>query len=139
MQHNQTNSNRSFWLFGFQIENISEFNYKNYCLHPSDPDKKLYFFNDPPHALKNNRNLFLNGQNISLPESVVVEENLPIPNVSIEHVEKWIEFDKNELKICPKPMDKYITINHFDKMKMEPAHNLLYHAILAGIRYMVNS
>ena len=73
-----------------QIENIFEFNYKNYCLHSSDPDRKLYFFADPPHVFKNIRNLFLSGENISLPETVVVEENFPTPNVSIEHVKSVI-------------------------------------------------
>jgi hypothetical protein len=64
--------NQAIWrLFNKHVGRCSKV--KNYCPHPYDMSRNLYFHPDPPHIFKNLRDILTNGY-----EMLVARETLPL-------------------------------------------------------------
>lgn len=53
------------------------------CIHPCSAERRLFFFADPPHVLKNIRGHLVRGQSIRLPPDVVEAEHLTSDEVGV--------------------------------------------------------
>lgn len=71
--------------------------------HPSDLYRKLYFFADVPHLLKNLAQSLLNNQVINLPECIVKKYGLKTGQIKSEHLQSLVDFQKDKsLKFSPR-------------------------------------
>ena len=106
------------------------------CENPTfDMDGKRYFiYRDPPHLLKNARNLLAKKKfDIKVPGfgSTV--------RAKWEHIEKLHERDeRNSLKLAPKIKGRHIyNLKFATSMKVKLAANILSHSVSAALDYMV--
>lgn len=91
----------------------------NYCSHPCDNERKLFFMYDSPYLLKNLRNFLSNGQNIELPEDILIREKLPCNFVSTKYIEELLNVDMpQDLKLTPHLRQAALQPLHYDKMKV---------------------
>ena len=99
-----------------------------YFTNPADQSRKIFVFPDAPHLLKLCRNHLIR-------EGYQINENNTIRR---EDLEKILEFDNNETRICPK-----LTSEHFDcegsaKQKVRPAAQVLSHSVATALRLLFN-
>ena len=92
---------------------------------------KYYVFRDPPHLLKNARNLLLSKKGIRVPGHPGL--------ASWNHIEALYTHDsKNSFKMAPKLTEKHKFGLKFDtKMKVKLAANVLSHSVAAALNTMV--
>lgn len=75
---------------------------KNSIIHPSIPDKYLYFTPDVCHIFKNIKNSLINGHTFTLEDTIVKKYNLPSNFVHSIPIFKIYEHDQaHELKLAP--------------------------------------
>nr|XP_054922707.1 uncharacterized protein LOC126523702 [Dermacentor andersoni] len=108
------------------------------CVHPCDPTRKLWFFADVPHLLKNLRNHLTKGQLIYLPGDVVKKNGLPTNVVNLEYIKILVQRDaKSELKLAPHLNPACVDPTHYDKMKVSLAYSLFHNDTSAGLHVLV--
>ena len=90
--------------------------------HPLDSSKFLFFMADVPHLLKNLRAGLCKGNDIILPNDIVLKYQLPGNRVTVKHLQILSDFQKDKsFQLAPhlKPSD--IDPAHFKKMDVGSA------------------
>lgn len=62
----------------------------NFCTHPFDKKKKLYFYADLSHAFKNTKAGFLNNKIITIPDKFCEKYSLPSNVANSEHLKTYL-------------------------------------------------
>ncbi|KAG8232011.1 hypothetical protein J437_LFUL011952 [Ladona fulva] len=65
----------------------------NYCEHPCDVNRKLFFIPDTPHIMKSLRNHLTGHQAITIPSCIVDELGFICNEVKVDYVEQLFEID----------------------------------------------
>ncbi|XP_018405222.1 PREDICTED: uncharacterized protein LOC108781667 [Cyphomyrmex costatus] len=77
-------ANRAMWkVFGINASRYSKIN--NSSEHPCGCKRRLFFFHDPPHALKNFKQGLFNNNFITISKSFIEKYNLESDKVSVQH------------------------------------------------------
>ena len=106
----------------------------NYCPHPSDNQRKLFFMYDVPHLHKNLRNFLTDGQIIQLPQDIIIREKLPCNFVSIKYVSELMVIDmQHDLKLAPHLRQAALQPSHFEKMKVGLATVIINQEVAAAL------
>ena len=115
--------------------------YANKIDHPNIPGAYLYFLYDPPHVIKCIRNALINGLIIRLPQSVVDMYSLPTDTVDIDYVRMLFEAERNyDWKACPNLTEVHFSPNHWEKMKVNLAAQLIAsHSTSVGLYMAIAS
>lgn len=88
-------------------------------LHPCDPKRRLYFFADVPHLLKNLAQSLLNNKTIKIADNIVKKYDLPSNIIKSEHIQKLVDFQKDRvLKFSPKLQQYNLQPTSLQKMKV---------------------
>lgn len=113
----------------------------NNIVHPSDPQRRLYFMPDVPHLFKNIKQAIFNNKCILLSSDIVREYSLPSSIVHRKHIEALAEHQNDlELKLVRKvDIDDFKKINHFDKMKISKSTSMLSTEVSASLEYLVDN
>src|SRR5688572_27578670 len=112
----------------------------NQIPHPCSSQYELYFLADSPHLIKNLKAALVNGQDITLPDWIVKEQNLGSNTVTANHLRALMAFQSSmQLKISPGLTTKTLAPNHFDKMKVSNAMSFFSHSNAAGLEYLVKA
>ncbi|KAG8226417.1 hypothetical protein J437_LFUL012513 [Ladona fulva] len=112
----------------------------NFCEHPCDVNRKLFFIPDTPHIMKSLRNHLTGHQLVTVPSSIVDELGFTCKEVKIEYIKQLFEIDSgNQLKLAPLLRESCLQPNHFEKMKVGLAIALLNHQTGAAIEYAVET
>lgn len=111
---------------------------QNFCEHPYDNNRKLYFFADAVHAFKNIKWGLVNNKFFTLPQEIVTKYKLPTDKVVASHLSDLTLFQRNsEFKLAPKLNDENLDPNrHFQKMRVSNSSHVLSHEISAGLVYL---
>ena len=95
--------NRAMWK---SFSNISAGKYskiRNFVSHPVDNKRKLYFFADAPHILKNLRTALINNKVITLPDELQKSNKLSSCTVQFSHLTELVDIQENlYFKLAPK-------------------------------------
>lgn len=83
--------------------------------NPCKSDRSVYVFADVPHMLKLVRNHLLDDGMI-LPDGVIIDK---------QSFETLIQFDNNELKLCPRLSQKHLEVVGAERMRVRYAAQLL--------------
>jgi len=106
---------------------------RNSCVHPVNKNRFLYFFHDVAHTFKNLRQSFLKNEFFKISKEIVDKYGLPENEVRVSHLYKLCTAQKKlgfGLSIAPKLQKKLLDPNnHFHKMKVNNATNMLSHAV----------
>ncbi|KAG8223103.1 hypothetical protein J437_LFUL002051 [Ladona fulva] len=106
----------------------------NFCEHPCDVNRKLFFIPDTPHIMKSLRNHLTGHQSITVPSSIVDELGFTCKEVKIEYIKQVFDIDSgNQLKLAPLLRESCLQPNNFEKMKVGLAIALLNHQTGAAI------
>ncbi len=98
-------SNQALWKsLGISSET------SHFC-NPSNPERKIWAFADAPHMLKLLRNHLID-QGFELPDKTVV---------NIQTLERLLQVDCGELKLCPKLTRNLLTLKGAERMRVSPA------------------
>jgi len=92
---------------------VSNCNFQN----PFDSSRSVEVFGDPPHIMKLLRNHSID-HGIVLPSGVLI---------SRFEIQKLVDFDGGELKICPKLTQSIIDVKGAERMRVSPAVKILSH------------
>lgn len=116
-------------------------NINNSILHPCDSKHKLFFLPDVPHLFKNIKQALLNNKVIIIPQNIVEKNNLPSNTVDSKHIEKVCKHQNDfELKLFHRlDLEDLKKPNHFDKMKVSKATNVINPDISASLEYLVDN
>ena len=103
---------------------------------------EIFVFVDPVHVLKAIRNALIDqhaqGFNLLLSEDFVKKHGLPSNEVSVKPLDALVNFQATATwKFAPRLSSKCLKLEHFDKMKVGPAKNLLSWESAVGIRYLI--
>lgn len=108
--------------------------------HPFSPNEKLYYLPDSVHVFKNVKQMLENNKEITLPDEVVKEYDLPSPTVQFSHIEYVVDYQKDmDLKFAPKLTVKNVYSNHFNKMKVDSARHVINDKTSAALDFLVIS
>ncbi|XP_039314224.1 uncharacterized protein LOC120359693 [Solenopsis invicta] len=78
-------ANMTMWKsFGINVSRHSTI--INSCQHPNDKSRKLFFFHDCAHALKNINQGFLKNETITIPDEIVTTFDLPTNIASLAKI-----------------------------------------------------
>lgn len=129
--------NQRMWKF-FNINADRYCKVSNFCEHPCDKKRKLWFFSDVPHAFKNVKSGFLNNKFFKIPESFVIKYNLPTNIITLHLFKELISYQKDlEFMLTPNLEDKYLDDkNNFLKMRVSSATNVFNHDVSAAFKFM---
>lgn len=131
-------ANQAVW----RIFNISAHRHQptiNSIQHPVDPNRRLYFYADVPHALKNMNSGLQANEKATLPEKFVKKYNLPSNEFKIKHLFDIIEVDKeNDYKISHKLKKEHLHIksDHFKSMRVGIARAVLSEQNASALQYL---
>lgn len=96
------------------------------------------FFHDTAHAYKNLNTGLLRNEFFILSKETVVKYDLPTDKVNISHLYKLCSAQENlgfSLTLAPKLQEKLLDpSNHFQKMKVNNATNVLSHVIGSALQ-----
>lgn len=70
-------SNKSMWT-SYNVHCSSSGSMKNSVPHPFEPERNLYFMADVPHLLKNIKQSLFNNKFITIPEYIMIKNNLTL-------------------------------------------------------------
>lgn len=116
--------NQAMWR---AFDNISATKYskiKNSVSHPLDNNRKLFFFADAPHLLKNLRSALVNNKIITLQQNFTEMYELSSCTVKCSHIEELVAEQENLIfKLAPKLDKDTITLTNFNKMRVNKATN----------------
>lgn len=102
-----------------------------------DTNRKLYFFADAPHLLKNLRTAIINNKLIALPEQFIQTHQLSSCVVQFSHLEELIQEQENlDFKIAPKLNKEVIKLTRFNKMKVNKACNMLNTDVSSALNFL---
>ncbi|XP_040072343.1 uncharacterized protein LOC120844568 [Ixodes scapularis] len=108
--------------------------------HPQKPGEQIVFLADVPHLIKNLNGHLVRGQTIVLPTDVVTANNLTCPTVSLDPIRQLVEFQKDlTFKLAPKLRPELLDPNHFEKMKVSAALQVLSHSTATALRFLVEN
>lgn len=129
-------SNQRIWrAFGINTHKYS--NIQNSVPHFIDPQRKLYFFADGPHLLKNLRTALINNRSIILPSNYAESLNLSSTIVQCSHLEDLVAEQENMFfKFAPKLNKDILTTTQFNKMKVNKAVNVFNQSSSSALNYM---
>ena len=106
--------------------------------HPVLQGKRLHFFADPPHILKNVRAALCSGKTIHLPDDFVRTWNLPSSTVTFNHLMLLCRHQENLLlKPAPGLTADHLSPNHFEKMNVAGAMTVFSKSVSAALRHLV--
>lgn len=129
--------NQAMWR---SFENISANRYGeiiNSISHPVDDSRRLFFFADGPHLLKNLRVCLINNKIIILPKKFIETLELSSDIVQFEHFKELVDEQKDyHLKLAPKLNDNVIKTTTFNKMKVNLATNMLNRNVSDALNYL---
>ena len=80
---------------------------QNSVPHPVNQQRRLYFFADSLHILKNLRTSLINNKNIILLSNYVETLNLSSAIVQCSHLEELVAEQENVFQICSKIKQRY--------------------------------
>lgn len=129
--------NQSIWkAFG----NISSGKFsliRNSICHPIDNKRKLFFFADAPHLLKNLRSCLENNKIIQLPETFVHTHKLSSSIVKFKHLSELVELQENSIfKLTPKLNHSDIIPGKYNKMKVNKAKNVMSTDTSSALKFL---
>lgn len=129
--------NQAMWR---SFENISASRYGeiiNSISHPVDDSRRLFFFADGPHLLKNLRVCLINNKIILLPEKFIETLELSSDIVQFEHLKELVAEQKDyHFKLVPKLHENVIKTTTFNKMKVNMATNMLNRNVSGALNYL---
>lgn len=129
--------NRAMWK-SFGVQCGKYVTTVNKVASPVSPSNSVHFLADAPHLLKNLKAALVNGQEVKLPDWVVIKYSLPSNVVTVQHLHTLVEFQTTmELKLSPALNAKTLRPSHFDKMKVSNAAHVFSHANGAALEYLV--
>ncbi|KAG0442804.1 hypothetical protein HPB47_015605 [Ixodes persulcatus] len=131
--------NRAMWQH-FDIYSGRYSRTTNKIPHPQQPGEQIVFLADVPHLINNLNGHLVRGQTIVLPADVVTANNLTCPTVSLDPIRQLVEFQKNlTFKLAPKLRPELLDPNHFEKMKVSAALQVLSHSTATALRFLVEN
>ncbi|KAM7308648.1 hypothetical protein ISCGN_012282 [Ixodes scapularis] len=131
--------NRAMWQH-FDIYSGRYSRTTNKIPHPQQPGEQIVFLADVPHLIKNLNGHLVRGQTIVLPADVVTANNLTCPTVSLDPIRQLVEFQKDlTFKLAPKLRPELLDPNHFEKMKVSAALQVLSHSTATALRFLVEN
>lgn len=105
--------------------------------HPCDEEKELHFMPDPAHVLKNLRGHLVRKDAMCLSDDIVSKYELLSAAVSIQHVERVIELQRDsQLQVASNLTDIHISNGHFTKMKVGIAVQF-FREVPSAIRFWI--
>lgn len=112
----------------------------NFIKHPSDESRKLWFFGDVPHALKNMKSGLLSNKCFIIPDSFVRKYMLGTNVVKASCLDELLTSQKNlEFMLTPKLNEQYLnTSNHFLKMRVSSATNVLSNDVSSAFQFLAH-
>jgi len=133
-------SNKSMRM-SYGIYCKSNGNVKNSIPHPFEPKHNLYFMADVPHLLKKIKQSLFNNKFITIPDDVILNNNLTSNIVDYKHIEQLANHqDDLELKLDHQiNVNGFKKLNHFDKMKVSKSKNILSTDVSASLQYLVKN
>lgn len=131
-------ANMALWkTFGINISRYSKI--INSCIHPIDKTRSLYFFHGVAHTFKNLKAGFIRNEFFKIPKEIVHKYGLPTNEVRVSHLHKLCTAQEKldfGLLITPKLQEKFLDLNnHFHKMKVCNATNVLSHAVGSALEF----
>lgn len=132
-------ANRAMWkAFGVNVGRFSTVS--NSCQYSCDEKRKLFFFHDSPHALKNLKEGFLNNEFFTIPQSFVDRYALPSNKVCADHFSKLISEQESFLfkpahKLQAELLEKK---RHFLKMRVNNATNVMSHDVSSALQLLAD-
>lgn len=133
-------SNKTMWT-SYGINCSFGNNINNSIQHPYDPERKIFFLPDVPHVFKNIKQALINNKVIIIPNDIVEKNNLTSNTVDCKHIEALCTHqDDCELKLFHKlDLEDIKKPNHFDKMKVSKATNVINRDVSASLEYLVEN
>lgn len=135
----QGSSNQAMWkAYGINASRYSII--QNYCSHPVDPSRRLYFIADPPHAFKNLRTSFLTNNFFAFDDSFANKYGLPVSKAQSSHIRSVVDEDKeNLLKLAPRLKEQYLNMNnHYQKMRVGNACKVMSEQVSSGLEFLAS-
>lgn len=132
--------NTGLWkLFGINASKYGTVN--NSCPHPVDNKRRLYFLHDTAHAFKNLNQGLLRNKYITIPDNFVNTYELPINIVDASHLMELCSKQEDtlyfNLALAPKLRKQLLdTKNHFLKMKVSSATNVMSYAVSSALEFL---
>lgn len=133
--------NKAMWgSFGIHCLPGSTGHLQNSTVHPCDSNRELYFLPDVPNLFKNIKQALFNNKFITLPEEIVKKHNLTSNIVDSKHIEQLANHQNNlELKLIRNlDSEDLQKPNHFDKMKISKAANIVSTDASASLQFLVD-
>lgn len=131
--------NQAMWR---AFSNISAGRYSkivNSVPHPNDNTRKLFFFADAPHLIKNLRSSLINNKVIMLPDQFKNSNQLSSNIVQFIHLEELVNEQENLiLKLAPKLNREILTPTNFNKMKVNKATSMLNRDVSSALNFLGN-
>lgn len=111
--------NRGMWKAFSNISAGKHAKINNSVTHPIDKKRKLFFFADAAHLIKNLKAALMNNKVIILPQQLVKSNTLSSDIVQFTHLEDLVNIQENLLfKLAPKLNKDVITPTSYNKMKV---------------------
>lgn len=130
-------ANQAMWkAYGIHASRHSKIS--NYCTHPMDETRRLYFYADVPHAFKNAKARFVNHNIVTIPDQFVKRYSLSSNIAKCKHLDDVINEDKSiDLKLAPQLREEYLdSSNHFQKMRVKSARVVFNEQVSAALQYL---
>lgn len=110
----------------------------NFCTHPVDSSRKLFFCADPPHVFKNAKTSFLTNQIVRIDDQFVINNGLPSNIVQSLHLNDILKEDRhNEWTLAPKFNEQCLdTSNQYKKMRVGFAKQLFSEQVASGLEFL---
>lgn len=120
---------------GFGLNN-NKYSVQNSVPYPFDSERRLFFFADGPHLLKNLKAALVNNRSIILQPNYVKALNLSSSIVKCSHLEELVAEQENMFfKFAPKLNKDVLTMSQFNKMKVNKAVNLFNRTSNSALNY----
>jgi len=134
-------SNKYFMWTSYGVHCKSNGNVKNSIPHPFEPERYLYFMADVSHLLKNIKQSLFNNTFITIPDDIMIKNNLTSNIVDYKHIEQLANHqDDLELKLVHKiNVNDFKKPNHFDKIKVSKSKIILSTDVSTSLQYLVEN
>jgi len=109
---------------------------KNWITHTLDPEKVIFCFPDDVHVFKSHKEVFMNNEDIELPEDIVLKFNLPFKCVKFSHIRMFADFQESmDVQFAPKLNKQDLNSSHFSKMKVSSSTRVINDKTADGLAY----
>lgn len=129
-------ANQSMWKVFGNISATKHSKIKNSMPHLLDNNRKLFFFADAPHLLKNLRTALVNNKIITLSENFAEMNKLSSCIVKCSHIEELVAEQENIFKLAPKLNRETITLTNFNKMRVNKATTLYNRDVSSALQFI---